>query len=313
MARQPAQPRPGQPSGHGAGPAQGPQSRGAAVSPMTGKPIPPPPGFRGPLSPMTGKPIPPPARPAPGSPGATRTGSLGRVNAPPGRVKVAVTLAPEARPSYRAVPPAGRGTGPGKVARLLPAVARWLREAARPGRADRCHVPVLRVLVARGQVLALAPASALVHQEGRVAQQAVRVLPGCAQVARGRRLAAPARARFLEARTRPTGRRLRAAPPTEERRARVYRREVAAAQVAVPAEAPADAAAGAARAGAGRSPRLTAKSYRPRRRRHTWPRTRPCPRVKSSSNGVRPPRSWRPASTAAPQTWCASCSRRARW
>jgi hypothetical protein len=204
-------------------------------------------------------------------------------------------LAREARPSYRAVPPVGRGRGPGKVARLLPAVARWPREAARPGRADRCHAPVLRaVQVARGQVLVLAPASALVPQEGRVAQQAVRVLPGCAQVARGRRLAAPARARFLEAPTRPTALPLRAAPPTEERQARVYRREVAGAQVVVPAEARVDAAAGAARAGAG-ARALTVKSYRPRHRRHMWPLTLPCLRAKSSSNGVPRPKSWRRA------------------
>ncbi|HXR22502.1 MAG TPA: hypothetical protein VN786_08110 [Acidimicrobiales bacterium] len=207
---------------------------------------------------------------------------------------MAVTLAPEARPSYRAVPPAGRGTGPGKAARLLPAVARWLRETARPGRADRCHVPVLRVLVARGQVLGRAPASAQVHQEGRVAQQAVRVLPGCARVARGRRLAAPARDRFLEAPTRPTALPLRAAPPTEGRQARAYRREVAGAQVVVLAEAPAGAAAGAARAGAG-ARALTAKSYRPRHRRHMWPLTPLCLRVKSSSNGVPRPKSWRRA------------------
>jgi hypothetical protein len=199
-------------------------------------------------------------------------------------------LAQEARLSYRAVPPAGPVRGPGKVARLLPAVARLLREAARPARADRCHVPVLRVLVARGQALVLAPASALVPQEGRVAQQAVRVLPGCAQVARGRRLVAPARARFLEAPTRPTALPLRAAPPTEERQARAYRREVAVAQVVVPAEARVDAAAGAARAGAG-ARALTVRSYRPRRRRHMWPLTPPCPRAKSSSNGVPRPKS----------------------
>ena len=184
--------------------------------------------------------------------------------------------------------------GPGKVARLLPAVARWLREAARLDRADRCHVPVLRALVARGQVLVLAPASAPVPQEGRVAQQAVRVLPGCAQVARGRRLAALAPARLLEVPTRPTALRLRAAPPTEERQVRVYRREAAGAQVVVPAEARVDAAAGAARAGAGALAR-TAKSYRPRHRRRMWPLTLPCLRVKSSSNGVPRPKSWRRA------------------
>jgi hypothetical protein len=208
---------------------------------------------------------------------------------------VAVTLALGARPSYRAVPPAGRGSGPGKVARLLPAVARWLREAARPGRADRCHVPVLQAVpVARGQVLVRGPASALVPQGGRVARQAARVLPGCAQVARGLRSAAPAPARFREAPTLPTALPLRAAPPTEERLARVYRREVAGAQVVVPAEARVDAVAGAARAGAG-ARALTVKSYRPRHRRHMWPLTLLCLRVKPSSNGVPRPKSWRRA------------------
>ncbi len=203
-------------------------------------------------------------------------------------------LAREVRPSYRAVPLAGRGRGPGKVARRLPVVDRWLRGAAHPGRADRCRVPVLQVPVARGQVLVLAPASALVPQEGRVARQAVRVLPGCAQVARGRRLAAPAQARFLEGPTRPTALPLRAVPPTEERRVQVYRREVAGAQVVVPAEARVDAAAGAARAGAG-ALALTVRSYRPKHRRHTSPRTLPCLRVKSSSNGVPRLKSWRRA------------------
>ena len=203
-------------------------------------------------------------------------------------------LAREVRPSYRAAPLAGRGRGPGKVARLLPAVARWLRGTDRPGRADRCLVPVLRVLVARGQVLVLAPASALVPQEGRVAQQAVRVLPGCAQVVRGHRSAGPGRARFLEAPTRPTALPLRAVPPTGEHPARVCRREVADVQVVVPAEARVDAVAGAARAGAG-ALALTAKSCRPRHRRHMWPLTLPCLRVKSSWNGVQRPKNWRRA------------------
>ena len=261
---------------------------------MTGKPIPPPPGFRGPLSPMTGKPIPPPARPAPGSPGgrrelATWAGSTPRpVPAKAG----GRTLAPEARPSYRAAPPAGRGRGPGKVARLLPAVARWLLEAARPGRADRCHVPVLRRYRWPAAKFWCWPRPAL--RSPRRAGWPSKPF-GCSRDAPrwpAARLAAHAPARFLAAPTRPTAPPLRAARPTEERQARVRRREVAGAQVVVPAEARVDAAAGAARAGGG-AHALTGKSYRPRHRRHMWPLTPPCLRVKSSSNGVPRPKSWR--------------------
>ncbi|HUC13266.1 MAG TPA: hypothetical protein VMS00_02330 [Acidimicrobiales bacterium] len=205
------------------------------------------------------------------------------------------TLAPVAHPSYRAAPLAGREKGRGKVARLHLAVARWPLAAARPGLADRCRAPAPRVAPeVRGRALVLAPASVPAPLEVRAAPQAVRVLPGCGQVARGRSAGPAPAGRFLAAPTRPTALPLRAVRPTAERRARVRRREVAGVQVVVRGEAQADAAAVAARAGGG-AHALTVRSSRLRRRRHMWLLTPPCLRAKSSWNGVPQPKSWRRA------------------
>ena len=167
----------------GPSPAQGPQSRGAAVSPMTGKPIPPPPGFPRPALADDRQTDPTSRRARPRAvPEATRTRNQDRANARPGPV-AGRTPARVARPTYRVAPQAGRGRGPGKVARLLLAVARWPRAAVL---AARCHAPAPRVVpVARGQVLALvAPDSGLAPLGARVAL-------GCGQVAGARPLGGP--------------------------------------------------------------------------------------------------------------------------
>ncbi|MGD0810100.1 MAG: hypothetical protein ABSA91_10380 [Acidimicrobiales bacterium] len=198
-------------------------------------------------------------------------------------------LARAAHLTHQAAPPAGRGRGPGKVARLLLVVARWPRAAVLPGRAGRCHAPAHRAVpVARGQVLAL------VAPDSDPAPLEVQAALGCGQAVARVPLEVRALARFLVAPTPPTALPPRAAPRTAELRAPVHRREAEGAPVVVLAEDLAGAAAGAARAAVGvRAP--TVKSFRPRRHRHMWRPMPPYRRAKSSSSGVPRPKSWRRA------------------
>jgi hypothetical protein len=161
-------------------------------------------------------------------------------------------------------PPDVQGRGPVKVALLRLAAARCNLGAARLGPEARCRAPARQALVARGQVLVGLPVSAPGRLEAQEDQLAVRVLPGCGQVA------APARGGlFLVAPTPHTERRHRVAPRTAEHQvqARPLAGEAAPAAVVL-GEVQVVAAAVAARAGGGAVGR-TARSSRPKRRRLT--------------------------------------------